>query len=174
MEATSDEHDYGQLHVYTTPIGVSVVSPVQADAFMSQATAVSKDITLLNTNGSHVLLGNNLLVPLNDTLLYIRPFYVTSSANSITQLHYVIAVYNQNVAIAPTLQQALVQAFGGSGSVVGPTGGKNTVETDLRNATLAWGAAQSALQKGDLAGYQKNLAIMNHYVQLAQAALTGK
>ena len=54
-----------------------------------------------------MLLGNNLMVPLDQSVLYIRPLYVTSTSNPLPQLRYVIAVFNQDVAIEPTLSGAL-------------------------------------------------------------------
>ena len=63
MVAKSDPDDYGQLQVFTMPEGQRIPAPAQIDSLIQQDTAVSKDISLLNTNGSEVLLGNVLTDP---------------------------------------------------------------------------------------------------------------
>jgi len=171
MTATSDPDNYGQLNVYVTPRGTQVTSPVVADSYINQAPAVSQQVTFLDQHGSTVLFGNNLLVPLDNTLLYIRPFYVTSDSNPLPVIKYVIAVYNQKVAMAPTLGQALLEAVGGSGAVTPPGGGNATVAADLRAAATAFQQATVALKNGDLAAYQKAVNSMNYYIQQAQSKL---
>jgi len=105
MIATSDPTDYGQLNVYETPRGTTVTGPLQADSEIQQTSKVSSTITPLDQHGSNVILGNNLTVPLDSSVLYIRPLYVTSTANPMPQLRYVIAVFNQDVGIEPTLRE---------------------------------------------------------------------
>ena len=82
-----------------------MTGPLQADSEIEQASKVSTTISLLDQHGSEVVLGNILTVPLDSTVLYIRPLYVTSSTNPMPQLRYVIAVFNQDVSIEPTLTQ---------------------------------------------------------------------
>ena len=73
---------------------------------------MSGQISLLNQNGSSVLLGNVLMIPVANALLYIQPLYVESSRNAIPELQRVIAVYgNQPAAIGNTLSAALSTLF---------------------------------------------------------------
>ncbi|MHB1088703.1 MAG: UPF0182 family protein, partial [Acidimicrobiales bacterium] len=180
MIATSDANDYGQLNLYETPRGTSVLGPVQADSAIQQTSEVSSNITLLDQHGSNVLLGNILMVPLDQSVLYIRPLYVSSSSNPLPQLRYVIAVFNQDVAIAPTISSALSQVLGAS--ITGPTtpsspgsGGTGTGTHDaayyVKQATTFYRNAQAALSAGDLGTYQADVNAMYHQLQLAQAAL---
>ena len=183
MVATSDTNDYGHLNVYVTPRGTSVTGPVQADSEIQQTSAVSSIITLQDQHGSEVLLGNNLMVPLDQSVLYIRPLYVTSTSNPLPQLRYVIAVFNQDVAISPTLSGALSQVLGASfsgGSSTGsssttPTGGSTTsggsAASYLKQASADYTSAQAALQAGNLGQYQADVNAMNAQLKLAQAAL---
>ncbi len=122
MIATSNPGDYGDLNVYVTPRGTSVTGPVQADSEIQQTSTVSSIITLQDQHGSEVLLGNNLMVPLDQSVLYIRPLYVSSRSNPLPQLRYVIAVFNQQVAISPTLSGALSQVLGSSINTGSSTG----------------------------------------------------
>lgn len=187
MMATSSPNDYGQLHVYETPRSTTVIGPVQADSEMQQSLQVSSTITLLDQHGSSVLLGNNVMVPLDQALLYIRPLYVTSASNPLPQLKYVIAVFNQDVAIEPTLSQALASVLGANIGTTGPTGGgvgsgsgssggapsgsSSSVANDLQQATSDYSAAQQALKSGDLATYQHEIGLMNEAIKAAQKLL---
>ena len=181
MVATSDSTDYGQLHVYETPRGSLVTGPVQSDSEAQQDAAVSRTISLLDQHGSSVLLGNNLMVPLDQSVLYIRPLYVTSTSNPLPQLRYVIAVFNQVVAIKPTLAGALSSVLGanigggggqGTGPGTGPTQGGQTVSDYLKRAATDYTNAQAALQQGNLGQYQADVNAMNKQLLAAQNALS--
>jgi uncharacterized membrane protein (UPF0182 family) len=186
IEATSNENDYGKLNLYVTPRGTSVTGPAQADSEMEQNKTVSSTISLLDQHGSQVLLGNNLMVPLDESVLYIRPLYISSTSNSLPQLKYVIAVFNQDVDIEPTLAAALSSVLGAnvsvgpSGSTGGTTGGGTTTPTGktakayLKQAAADYSAAQAALTAGDLGTYQSDVKDMEAQLLLAQAALAKK
>ncbi|MDE3064564.1 MAG: UPF0182 family protein [Acidobacteriota bacterium] len=174
--ATSDPGDYGQIQVYETPRGSQLNGPVQADSEIQQTAAVSSTITLLDQHGSSVLLGNNLMIPLDQSVLYVRPLYVTSSSNPMPQLRYVIAVFNQDVAIEPTAAAALSAVLGAniSGGTTPPPNGGTTGHTAayyLAQAGKQYQAAQAALKAGNLGAYQSAVNAMNKDLVAAQAAL---
>ena len=177
LVATSDPDNYGKLHVYVTPRGTSVTSPIQANADINQNARVSSIITPLDQHGSKVLLGHNLMIPLQKSLLYVRPLYVTNSTTPLPQLKYVIAVFNQDVAIETTLQAALSDVLGGNVSGGGTNGGTNTggtAQSYLAQASSAYAQAQAYLKAGNLAGYQSEIERMGQLIQKAQSALTAK
>jgi hypothetical protein len=180
--ATSNPSNYGQLNVYETPRGTTVIGPLQADSEIQQTAKVSSIITPLDQHGSSVVLGNNLTVPLDSSVLYIRPLYVTSTANPLPQLRYVIAVFNQDVGIEPTLAGALSDVFGanvtgiansnpGKGNGSGNTKTGASVSSYLQQASVDYTRAQTALSNGDLGQYQKDVNAMNQQLKLAQSAL---
>jgi uncharacterized membrane protein (UPF0182 family) len=179
MVATSDPSDYGQLHVYITQRGQSTTGPAQVDSEISANANVSSKVTLLDQHGSQVLLGNDLMIPLDQSVLYVRPFYVSSTSNSMPQLRYVIAVFNQQVSISPTLAGAIAGVLGGTvptnpgGNTGG--GGKSgqSAAYYLAQASSDYSAAQAALKAGNLGTYQKDVQLMNQQLQLAQKALAG-
>jgi hypothetical protein len=182
MIVTSNPNDYGQLNIYETPRGETVTGPLQADSEIEQDSAVSSIITPLDQHGSLVLLGNNITVPLDQSILYIRPLYVTSSTNPMPQLRYVIAVYNQSVSIEPTLDGALSAVLGatvnGNSSTTGPSGGttptsnNSTAAQYLAQASSDYADAQKALANGQLGTYQQDVNKMNEQLKLAQTALS--
>jgi len=182
MIATSDPNDYGQLNVYETPRGTTVTGPLQADSEIQQTSKVSSTITPLDQHGSNVILGNNLTVPLDSSVLYIRPLYVTSTANPMPQLRYVIAVFNQDVGIEPTLAGALSDVLGanvtgiansnpGSGKGSGRTTSGASASSYLKQASTDYTNAQNALASGNLGQYQKDVNAMNQQLKLAENAL---
>ncbi len=182
MIATSNPNNYGQLTVYETPRGATVTGPLQADSEIQQTSKVSSIITPLDQHGSNVLLGTNLTVPLDSSVLYIRPLYVTSSSNPMPQLRYVIAVFNQDVGIEPTLAGALSDVLGANVSGLTPTGPTTpsgggpspgaSVSSYIQQALADYTNAQTALANGDLGLYQKDVDAMHQQLRLAQGALT--
>ena len=180
LSVASDGPDKGKLFAYTTPRGQSVLGPVQADAEIQQSAKVSRIITPLDQHGSNVLLGNLLMVPVGDTMLYARPLYVSSSGNPLPQLKYFITVLDQKVSIQSSLGAALADVLGQATSVqpVTPSGGgrggaKQTVADLLAKATAAYDAAQAALKSGDLSAYQHQIDLMGQAIADARKLEAG-
>jgi hypothetical protein len=157
-----------------------------ADAQIQQNTKVSSVITPLDQHGSNVLLGNILMVPINQSMLYIRPLYVTSTGNPLPQLKYVIAVYGSHVAIETSLQASLNSVLsaavelpsnnsggGGSTNDSGNTGNAAAASALLDQAQSSYATAQAALKNGDLAGYQTAIQTMYQDLLAAQVLLNG-
>jgi uncharacterized membrane protein (UPF0182 family) len=184
LVGTSDPSNYGQLNVYVTPSGQNVIGPVQADSEIQQNTKVSSIITPLDQHGSSVLLGNILMIPINQAMLYVRPLYVTSTGNSLPQLKYVIAVFNSHVDIESSLSAAISNVLsanvnlpnGGSSSGTSGSSGSSSsssaVAAYLAQAQVDYQTAQTALQNGDLAGYQAAIQAMYAQLVAAQAAIS--
>jgi uncharacterized protein len=180
MVGTSDPDNYGKLTVYETPQSTS--GPANADAYIDENQAVSKDITLLDQHGSEVLLGNTLMVPVGQSIVYLRPLYVASSSSPQPQLTYVIGVLGQTVVIKPTVAQTLssllqtpVSSGGSVGNPTGPGNGKGTVpaavQQFLNEARADYVAALAALAAQDLGTYQSDIDKMAQAITNAQNAL---
>jgi len=182
MIGTSDPSNYGKLTAYVTPSGQNTIGPVMADAEIQQNTKVSSIITPLDQHGSSVLLGNILMVPIDQSMLYIRPLYVTSSGNPLPQLKDVIAVYGSHVDIESSLSVALsnvlsVSVQANNNATNGSGGSSSNVSTAeiaslLSQAQAAYAQAQAALTSGDLAGYQTAIQQMYQDLLAAQALLS--
>jgi uncharacterized membrane protein (UPF0182 family) len=150
---------------------------------MQQNAAGSSAISLLNKNGSQVLLGNNVMVPLDQSILYIRPLYVISTSNPIPQLRYIFAVFNQDVSFQPTLAQAVSAVFNSNVSI-GGSPGKNggggstkpgqSAAKYVKQAVADFQTAQTDLKNGDLGAYQQEVNAAYNQLQLAQTALAKK
>jgi hypothetical protein len=94
MTASSDPGNYGALTVYTTPAGQTVDGPALITNAIRSNPQISSELTLLNQQGSNVELGEVAVVPIDQSLLYVQPVYVESSANQIPTLKDVVVVYN--------------------------------------------------------------------------------
>jgi uncharacterized membrane protein (UPF0182 family) len=178
MIATSDPGDYGDLTVYETPQGTP--GPANADQYIQADHSVSQDITLYDQHGSEVLLGNTLMVPIAQSIIYLRPLYVASSTNPLPQLTDVIGVLGQKVvvesSVAQTLSDLLHVSVTSGGTQATPGTGATTVPavvaTDLATAQTDYNDAQAALAAGSLANYQSYITAMNQEIQAAQTALS--
>src|SRR5207245_3073339 len=171
MVAKSDPVDYGRLETFVMPRELQVDGPALVAAKIDNDPKVSPVISLLNQSGSEVLFGNLVVIPIDQSLLYVRPMYVQAAGTPLPQFKKAIAVFGDKVAIEDTLQQSLTDIFGaapptleqglGGGPAAAPTptpaptpGVAATVQQLLQQASDAFAAAQTALAKGDLGTYQ--------------------
>jgi len=203
MVASSDPEDYGKITVFQMPDGTNIDGPSIANANILANQVVSTRISLLNTQGSQVKLGNMLLVPINNSILYVRPFYVASDNNQVPELREVIVVFGQQVVMKPTLREALRTLFPGAdpqtfedAAVPGspptpgtpslpldpltptppaPPTGNETVDQLLAQAATLLTAAEANLRAtGDLGAYQAAVKSAAELLAQAQAlALVG-
>lgn len=95
MTASSDPDDYGQLTVYSIPAGETVDSPYLVSTAVETNSSISQEITLLGKVGSKVILGNVIMAPVSQSLLYIQPLYVEQESNQVARLDDVIVVYDE-------------------------------------------------------------------------------
>jgi uncharacterized membrane protein (UPF0182 family) len=112
MIGKSDADQYGKLVVYEMPSDESIAGPNIVASQIAANEEVSQRITLLDQQGSRVQFGDLILVPLGDTLLYVRPLYVTAQGQTpVPELKNVIVVFGQTVVMRPTLREALQELF---------------------------------------------------------------
>lgn len=115
MIAHSDPDRYGEISVYEMPAGTNIDGPSIVNANILADGVVSERVSLLNQQGSRVLLGNMLLIPINNSILYVRPFYVAAdNTTAVPEMREVIAVFGQQVVMAETLDEALRTLFPGA------------------------------------------------------------
>ena len=175
--AKSDPDSYGELEAFVMPSGRQIDGPALVDARISAEPTISQEISLLNKEGSRVLLGNVLVVPIRESLLYVRPLYVTSDRNQLPELKRVIVVYSRKAVMAPTFQQALAGLFGDApptqeaapGATPSAPAAPESTEQLLARAEEAFNEADAALRRGDLAEYQRKNREGVEYVKRARA-----
>jgi uncharacterized membrane protein (UPF0182 family) len=174
MVGLSDPTNYGQLNLYQVPQGT--LGPANADAEIQADNAVSSEITLLNQHGSQVLLGETLMVPIADSMVYIRPLYVAASSNPQPKLEYVVAVLGGTVKLDTSLTNVLSDITGVSlPSSTSGSSSAGTVPSALASILAAaqsdYNNAQTALKAGDLSTYQADISAMEQQLASAQDVL---
>jgi uncharacterized membrane protein (UPF0182 family) len=174
MVGLSDPGHYGQLNLYETPQGST--GPANADSEISADSTVSKDISLLDTKGSEVLLGETLMVPIADSMVYLRPLYVSPTTNPQPQLEYVVGVLGKNVqidtslpAVLSDLLQTTVLPPGSSSSSIGTV--PTAVAGILQQAQTDYTNALAALKADNLAQFQTDLNLMQQQISQAQQVI---
>jgi uncharacterized membrane protein (UPF0182 family) len=113
MVARSDGAQYGRLAVFQFPKQKVVFGPRQVVSRISQDQVISPQITLWNQQGSEVIQGTLLVIPIEEALLYIRPLYLRSAGGKIPELKRVIVAYQNQIVMAESLEAAIAQIFGG-------------------------------------------------------------
>lgn len=111
LAARSDGEQYGRLLLYEFPKQLLVYGPEQVEARINQDPVISQQITLWNRQGSRVIQGNLLVIPIEESLLYVEPLYLEAEQNSLPTFVRVIVAYENRIVMAETLQQALDAIF---------------------------------------------------------------
>ena len=172
-----DGAEYGKLIVYEFNKQSLVYGPMQIEQRIDQDTVIAPQLALLAQQGSAVLRGNLLTIPIEDSILYIEPVYVkaSQSSTSLPEMKMVILSYKDQICMANTLKEGLEIIFGkpkeeepqsqndgAEGNIDGQSEGQdgnakpgsaNPVEALVDKAQEAYDNALKAQQSGDWAKY---------------------
>ena len=161
MAARSDPPQYGELIIYQFSKQELTYGPMQIEARIDQDTEISQDITLWSQAGSSVIRGNTLIIPIENSIIYVEPLYLEATEKgTLPQLKRVIVAYNDLITMQDTLSEALEVIFKGAieEQATEEEGGIPVSRTDLEKlARIAalYDSAQEALSRGDLGQYQQ-------------------
>ena len=162
MVVRNDGANYGKLVVYRFPRQSLVFGPAQIVNRMNQDTEVSRQITLWDQRGSEVIRGELLVIPIEESLIYVQPLYLRAQGGRIPELKRVVVALENRVEMDETLDGALVRLFGASGTApeapatqraeapVSPT--ETTVQL-ARDANDAFEKARAAQRNDDWTAY---------------------
>jgi uncharacterized membrane protein (UPF0182 family) len=115
MAARCDGENYGQVIVYTFPRDRLVFGPRQIDARIDQDAYISQQLTLWGQHGSDVIRGSLLIIPIEDSLIYVQPLYlVATDKGGLPELRRVIVAYGNDVVMEETLEAAIQRLFSGT------------------------------------------------------------
>jgi uncharacterized membrane protein (UPF0182 family) len=190
LAAKSDPGEgYGQMISYEFPSGRNVDGPTQVFARINADSQFAAERTLLGQGGSEIRFGDFLVVPIEESLLYVQPVYVQSDQpNAIPELRRVVVVNGPDIGIGSTLGEALDDALGDAVPTPTPTppdgdgGGEppptgtvdEQVQALLDEAANHFALADAALRDGDLATYQREVELAQAAIDEAQALLGGQ
>jgi len=160
LAARSDDPHYGKLIIFRFPKQKLIFGPRQIDARIDQDSVISQQITLWSQRGSKVIRGNLLVIPIEKSLLYIEPLYLSAEEGSLPELRRVIVAYGNRLAMEENLQAALQKIFGAALPERKETAAKHKVmslEELIREANEVFQGALKSQREGDWAGYGDKL-----------------
>jgi uncharacterized membrane protein (UPF0182 family) len=162
LAARCDPPDYGKLIVYEFPKDKLVYGPFQIEALINQNTEISQQLTLWNQMGSRVIRGNLLVIPIENSILYVSPLYLRAAEGQLPELKRVIAAYGDRVVMKETLAEALSALFE---SGTAPSASTRTPQAapsaeQAREALDHFHQAIERLKSGDWTGFGAQLDAM--------------
>jgi uncharacterized membrane protein (UPF0182 family) len=166
LAARCDAPDYGKLIVYEFPKEKLVYGPFQIEARIHQNTEISQQISLWNQMGSRVIRGNLLVIPIENSILYVSPLYLRAEQGHLPELKRVIAAYGEHVVMKETLAEALSALFletsaaPGAPSAATETPAANSANDRAQQALDRYNKAMAQLKSGDWAGFGQELDAM--------------
>jgi len=159
-----DPPDYGELIVYEFPKEKLIYGPFQIEARINQNTEISQQISLWNQMGSRVIRGNLLVIPIENSILYVSPLYLRAETGQMPELKRVIAAYNGRVVMEETLAEALAALFKETAPAAalpaappGPPIPSGTANALARDALSRYDRAIARLKAGDWSGFGTDL-----------------
>jgi len=162
MVARSDGEAYGTLRVYKFPKEKMVYGPSMINARIQQDAQISQDMSLWDEGGSTVERGTMLVIPIEESLIYVQPIYLQADVASIPELKRVIVAYESKIAMKPTLEEALDEIFGRpehTPSVVrNGTSDALSVNDIAQTAADQWAHANATAASGDWEAFGQALA----------------
>ena len=173
IAAFSDPGQYGKMIEYQFPKDKLIFGPMQIEARIDQNSEISQLFTLWSQSGSKIIRGNLLVIPIENSLIYVEPVYLVSANSQLPELKIIIVAYQDRLSYAPTLEEALGQLFGATVARAATTSGTQTsvmpgapgeavqvgeLSRLIQQALADYNAATRALQSGDFAGYGERIA----------------
>jgi len=120
MCVRNDPPHYGKLLVYSFPKAKTVYGPSQINARIEQEAEISKQLTLWKQGGSHVIRGDLLIIPIDQSLLYVQSLYLKAAQGEIPELKRVIAAFGHRIVMETSLERSLKALFGDADPSAGP------------------------------------------------------
>jgi hypothetical protein len=169
MAARCDGDDYGHLFEFAFSKDKLFYGPYQIQARINQNPEISQQYSLWNQMGSKVILGNLLVIPIEDSLLYVEPLYIRAQNGQLPELERVIASYSDRTVMGDNLELTLAALFKGQENVAPPTVAKT--------GPTAQPQAQLAAAQGEAGGPGKSTAGLtsasDHYSRALEALRAG-
>jgi len=180
MIARSDPENYGDLLTLEFPSGRQVPGPIQIDNAINQDVEISQTLTLLRSGGSRVDFGSLVILPIEDSILYVQPLFVTATNVGIPELKRVMLALGEEVVMEESFEEALATLFGLEEEPIPevpeePTPGEeppdeepSDLEALIRRAGDLYERAQQALSDGDFETYGRLIERLGRVLAEAQ------
>lgn len=182
--ARNDGDNYGKLFIYKFPKSKTVDGLMMIESRIDQDSNISPQLTLWSQKGSIVLRGNLLVVPIEDSLLYVEPIYLQAdNENSLPEVKRVIVAYKNKIVMEETLDEALTKIFGQIDREEDKNGVIDNVDINISDGNLKeiiekaneiFNKAKEASQKGDWAKYGEYLNKLENILNSLNNSLNNK
>jgi hypothetical protein len=163
MVARCDGPNLGEIVVLQLSKQELIFGPMQIAARINQDQTISKDLTLWNQQGSQVLRGQTLVLPVGNTFLYVDPIYIQATEARMPQLKKVVLAVGNRLIYADTYDQALAQLSGGAQELI-----------EQANTVPAAPAAAGAAAGGSAAPEPRLARVRDHLRRYRELAAQGK
>jgi hypothetical protein len=182
MVARNDAEHYGQLVVYRLPKQSLVFGPTQIVNRINQDAEIARQISLWDQRGSEVIRGNLLVIPIEESLIYVQPLYLRAEGGRIPELKRVVVAHQNRVVMEETLEGGLARLFGGvvepatttATSAAATQAGDGRAVDLARRASELYQRAVEAQRAGDWARYGEELSRLGEVLRQLQAAVSGR
>ena len=174
--------EYGRIIEFSLPAESQIDGPGQVGNFINQNPIISAEFTLLGQTGSRVIQGNMLVIPIEESLLYVQPVYISAddegNSGGIPEFKRVVVSFDGQIEMRDTLEEALEAIFGESTGAEGP-GEPPTGTVDeqvaqlLQRAADAFAAADAALRRGDIVTWAEKIEEAQEAVEEAARLASG-
>jgi uncharacterized membrane protein (UPF0182 family) len=159
-----------------------VFGPTQIVNRINQDTEIARQVALWDQGGSQVIRGNLLVIPIEESLIYVMPLYLRAQGGRIPELKRVVVAYQNRVVMEETLDAGLAQLFGGPSAATreaarvsetpGAASAVSARAADLaRRANESFRRALEAQRAGDWARYGEELRRLEDVLRQLQAAV---
>ncbi|HEY3102572.1 MAG TPA: UPF0182 family protein, partial [Pyrinomonadaceae bacterium] len=112
MAGRSDGEDYGKLLAYNFPKSRLIDGPLQIEARIDQNAQLSAQFSLWNQQGSRVVRGHLLVIPIGKSLLYVEPVYLKAESSPMPELRLVVLATQERLAFGQSFDEAMANLFG--------------------------------------------------------------
>ncbi len=129
MVARMDGDNYGKLSVYRFPKQSLVYGPKQIANRINQDTDISRQLTLWDQRGSEVIRGELLVIPIEESLIYVQPIYLRAEGGNIPELKRVVVAHENRVVMGETLEEGLNALFGSGAAAQTRTNVQDSLST---------------------------------------------
>lgn len=162
MAARNDGPRYGELVVYRFPKDRLAFGPMQVEARINQDPVISQQLTLWNQEGSRVIRGNLLVIPMEDALMYVEPLFLQAERSQLPELKRVIVASGPRIVMDETLDGAIARLLGRAPPAqpspgAPPAPGPSTRDELIAQALESYDRAEQLLRQGDFAGYAREI-----------------
>jgi uncharacterized membrane protein (UPF0182 family) len=116
LAGRSDGENYGKLVAYNFPRGRLIDGPVQIESRIDQNAQLSAQFSLWNQQGSRVIRGHLLVIPMGRSLLFLEPIYLQATSSPMPELRLVVLATQERLGYGTNFAEAMTSLFGEAAS----------------------------------------------------------